>query len=221
MAAKGKPSGTTAIIQKPDACPPDFLALAIDDLPSEIDKVIVVDFGVDHPTPAMVEQIEAALDHYSTCQPFSRITYLDAAGKPLGSMSSAAKGFSRNDKRWNDPKHYCQGGIVGLRVDPAWKMEIGMIPGELFSPVPTKYVPPLIEPVEFIEAAPVYAEQDPSELYSDPVRIIPEILESAEIYTDAIRILPEEMANKDKEDNIGMLLVFGAISENLDTPQNP
>jgi hypothetical protein len=201
MAAKPKPP-TTVTIQLPDACPPDFLDAAIAALPPEITKVIAVDFGVDRPTPAVVEQIEASLDHYRLCQPFSRITYMDAAGEHLGSMSSAAKGYSLNDKRWSNPSHYCQRGIIGIRIDPAWKLEIAMIPGEIFSPVPTPYVPPVIEPVEFIEATPVYAEQDPSEIYSDPVRVLPE--ESAppastELYTDTVRILPEELASLDTD----------------------
>ena len=51
-----------------------------------------------------------------------------------------------------------------------------MIPGEITSPIPTKYAPPVVEPAVFIELPPVYAIQDPSELYTDPIRILPEEL---------------------------------------------
>lgn len=176
MAAKPKPTGTTAIIQLPDACPPEFLPEAVAALPPEITKVIAVDFGVAHPVPAMVEQIEEILEWYTVCQPFSRVTYMDATGHPIHAMSSAAKGYALNDKRWSSPSHYCQKGAVAFRrgCDPCDR--IGMIPGEITSPVPTKYVPPVIELVEFVESAPVYEIQDPSELYQDPIRILPEEL---------------------------------------------
>ena len=173
MAAKTKPT-TTAIIQLPGACRPDFLPDAVAALPPEITKIIAVDFGVEHPTPAMVEHIEGVLDHYPACQPFSRITYLDKDGNQLGCMSSAAKGYSLEDERWNDPRHYCQGGMIGLNRYDSRTEAIAMIPGEITSPVPTKYVPPIIEPVKFVEVAPVYAVQAPSELYTDPIRILPE-----------------------------------------------
>ena len=203
MAAKPKPI-TTAIIDRPDAAPPEFILDAIDALPDEITNVIVVDYGVAHPSPAIVEQMESMLEHRLSCQPFSRITYLDKDRKPLGAMSSAAKGYSVNDRRWHDHRHYCQRGIIGYSRQTAGKDGIGMIPGEITGPVPTPYVPPVIEPAVFVELPPVYAIQDPSELYTDP-----------------IRILPEELAHKDREDNIGMLLAFGAVSVNLDTPPKP
>ena len=174
MALKKQPTGTTAIIQLPDACPPDYLSGETEKLPDGITKIIVVDLGVDLPSASIITQIEDALEDCAVCQPYSRITYLDGAGKAIGSMSSAAKGRSLNDKRWNNRRHYCQDGIVGLRIDPALKFEITMLPGEITSPVPTPYVPPVIEPAVFVELPPVYAIQDPSELYTDPIRILPE-----------------------------------------------
>jgi len=174
MALKKQPAGTTAIIQLPDACPPEFLPDAVAALPPEITKVIAVDFGVAHPAPAMVEQIEEILEWYAVCQPFSRVTYVGAEGNPIYAMSSAAKGYTLNDKRWNNPRHYCQRGAIAFRRDSEPEDRIGMIPGEITSSVPTKYVPPVIEPAVFIELPPVYAIQDPSELYTDPVRILPE-----------------------------------------------
>ena len=175
MAAKPKPI-TTAIIQLPDACPPEFLPEAVAALPPEITKIIAVDFGVDQPLPAMVEQIEEALEFYTICQPFSRIIYMDGAGNPIFVMSSAAKGYSLNDKRWSNPSHYCQKGTIAFRRQSEIPDTVGMIPGEITSPVPTPYVPPVIEPAVFVELPPVYAIQDPSELYTDPIRILPEEL---------------------------------------------
>jgi len=175
MAAKTKPV-TTAIIQLPDACPPEFPFQAMSEHPSEITKFILVDFGVAVPSPATIEQMEDILDFVPTCQPFSRITYLDGDGKPIGSMSSAAKGYSLNDRRWDDGRHYCQRGILAVRRMWAEGEARGMIPGEITSPIPTPYVPPVIEPAVFVELPPVYAIQDPSELYTDPIRILPEEL---------------------------------------------
>ena len=66
MPAKPKPTAsTTAIIDRPDPCPPDFVQAAIDALPAEITKVIVVDYGVKHPAPELITQIEEMLETHT------------------------------------------------------------------------------------------------------------------------------------------------------------
>jgi len=177
MPAKPKPTAsTTAIIDRPDPCPPEFVQAAIDALPAEITKVIVVDYGVKHPAPDLITQIEEMLETHSICQPFSRITYLDKDQNELGCMSSAAQGHVLGDRRRRNPQHYCQQGIVALVRHPGEITAWGMIPGYITSPVPTPYVPPVIEPVEYVQPEPVYAYQEPSDVYTDPIRILPEDL---------------------------------------------